>query len=134
RCPGARDQDRRRRLCAYSRNDRTPLQLVLELNADGTDYTTHGDFLENDFTVNWQQLRMVLEDADDKRTRRQLLEDWPPDYAAPCDTTLYNWLLHAVELGLVRQEGTGRKTDPFRYWLPDKDVAWNADTVHEIIA
>ena len=69
----------------------------------------------------------------DKRTRRQLLEDWPPDYAAPCDTTLYNWLLHAVELGLVRQEGTGRKTDPFRYWLPDKDAAWKADPVHEFL-
>jgi hypothetical protein len=39
----ARSRDRRRRICAYSRYVDTPRHLVIELNADGTDYLVRTD-------------------------------------------------------------------------------------------
>jgi hypothetical protein len=130
-CAHAGDGDRRRKLLAFSRHDRTPGQRVLELNAEATDYLTHGDFTEDDFTQNWQQLRLVLEDAPDKRTRQQLLADWPADFPCPADITLWRWLQRGTGLGLIRQEGTGRKSDPFRYWLPDQEARWKQDPLWE---
>jgi len=47
-----------------------------------------------------------------------MLDDWPADYDKPDSTTLWRWLSRAVAQGVVRQEGTGRPNDPFRYWLP----------------
>ena len=35
----ARSRDRRRRICAYSRYVETPRHLIIELNADGADYS-----------------------------------------------------------------------------------------------
>jgi hypothetical protein len=29
-----------------------------------------------------------------------------------------------VELGLVAHEGTGLRSDPFRYWLPEREEHW----------
>jgi hypothetical protein len=67
-----------------------------------------------------------------KRTRQQLFDDWPADFPAPADTTLARWLKRAVALDLVRQEGTGRKNDPFRYWLPEQEAKWKEDPMYEI--
>jgi hypothetical protein len=130
-CAGA-DLDRCRKLLAFSRHAQTPAQRVIELSADGTDYLTRGDFLEDEFTQHWTCLRMVLEDAPNKRTRKQLLADWPADFAAPADMTLSRWLNRAVALGLARQEGTGRKNDPFRYWLPEQEAKWKEDPMYDI--
>ncbi len=124
-------QDRRRRILAFSRDERTPAQRVIELNAEGTDYLTRGDFQDDDFAQNWARLRMVLEDAPGKRTRRELLEDWPADFARPDESTLWRWLERALRLGLILQEGTGRKNDPFRFWLPKQEAKWKEDPMHE---
>jgi hypothetical protein len=35
--------------------------------------------------------------------------------------TVWRWLDRAVAQGLLRREGTGRKNDPFRFWLPDQE-------------
>src|SRR5207244_12251994 len=39
----ARSRDRRRRICAYSRSVETPRHLILDLNADRTDYLVPTD-------------------------------------------------------------------------------------------
>src|SRR5262249_2091167 len=70
--PRALDE-RRRRLRALSRFEETPQHWVIELNAEGTDYLSHGDFQTEEFTEHWERLRMVLEDAPRKRTRQELL-------------------------------------------------------------
>jgi hypothetical protein len=124
-------QDRRRRILAFSRDERTPAQRVIELNAEGTDYLTHGDFHDDDFAQNWSRLLMVLEDAAGKRTRRQLLEDWPADFPRPEESTLWRWLQRAARLGLILQEGSGRKNDPFRFWLPRREDQWKEDPMFE---
>jgi hypothetical protein len=130
-CSHATENDRRRRLLAFSRHDETPRQLVIELNPEGTDYLTHGDFEADEFLQSWDRLRMVLEDASDKRTRRQILDEWPADFPPPSDITLWRWLQRAAALGLITQEGSGRRTDPFRYWLPSQEARWRADPLYE---
>jgi AAA domain len=118
------DADRRRRLRAYSRFEETPHQLVIELNADGTDYATHGPIAETEFLMGWERLRMVLEDASERLTRRQVRDQWPPDFERPSDMSLWRWLERAVAAGLVCRDGTGRKNAPFRYWLPGREATF----------
>jgi hypothetical protein len=68
--------------------------------------------------------REVLEDAPKKLTRPQVARRWPPDAEAPAATTLWRWLERAVAQGLILREGTGRKSDPYCYWLPGQEVKW----------
>ena len=75
-------------------------------------------------------LHGVLEDADQRLTRRQLLKHWPQDFPAPDETTLWRWLDRAVRDGRILRDGTGRKNAPYRYCLPAKAEAWRADPIH----
>ena len=36
-----------------------------------------------------------------------------------------------VAAGLVLREGSGRKTDPFRYWLAGQEDKWRQDPMYE---
>jgi hypothetical protein len=62
-----------------------------------------------------------LNDACTKLTRQEILDKWSDDYDKPETTTLWRWLSRAAAQGVVRQEGSGRPFDPFRYWLPSRD-------------
>jgi hypothetical protein len=126
---GALD-DRRRRLRAYSRFEATPRHVVLELNAEGTDYRALGDFHEDEFTQGWQRLQAVLEEAVHKLTRREILQQWPEDFEKPAPNTLWRWLQRAVAEGRVCQDGTGRKSAPFRYWLPGQVEKWKREGLY----
>jgi AAA domain len=117
--------DRRRRLVALSRFEETPRQLVIELNAAGTDYLSHGSLAEADFAGSWQVLHDLLRPADRKLTRAQPLGLWP-DEEPPEATTLYRWLRRAVAAGL-RQDGRGKGREPVRYWLPEAEQRWRKD-------
>jgi len=97
--------ERRRRLQAWSRHTETPAQLVVELNADGTDYLAHGDFQDEEFTRNWDRLRALLAAAGGKLTRKEILLDWPEGVELPNEVTLWRWLERAVAQGLVGQHG-----------------------------
>jgi hypothetical protein len=69
----------------------------------------------------------VLEDAERKLCRRDILNEWPADQPKPDDGTLWRWLDQALAAGTVRREGTGRKNDPYRYWLPGQEELWALD-------
>jgi hypothetical protein len=112
------DLDRRRRLVAFSRHEQTPRHLLIELCADGTDYAVLQSGVEASFGEGWQAGLDVLTAARIKLTRQEIMDRWSNDYAKPDATTLWRWLSRAVAQGIVRQEGTGRPHDPFRYWLP----------------
>ncbi len=113
---------RRRRLVAFSRWEETPRQLVIELNAEGTDYLCHDARSEDDFLENWEQLRAALADAPRKLTRRQVAKRWPG--GPPHGVTVWRWLDQAVAQGLVCRDGSGRKREPFRYWLREREEQW----------
>jgi hypothetical protein len=119
--PGAPD-DRRRRLRAASRFRETPAERRIELSADGTDYAVTADGEVESFAEGWAVLRLVLEDARRKLTRREVRAQWPEDYAAPSLTVLWRWLERAVAAGLAARSGSGRRRDPFRYWLPGREA------------
>ena len=65
-------EDRRRLLRAWSRHEQTPREMVIELNAEGTDYECLGDFKTEEFRQNWGQLREVLEGAPQPWTRAEV--------------------------------------------------------------
>ncbi len=130
--PGYADS-RRRIVRGYSRFQETPRQLLLELNDAGDDYLVlEVDDNEDDFRQYWDVLRMVLDDARRPLNCRQILDDWPDDYPKPADRTLFRWMAKAVQLGLVRQEGTGRKGDAYRYWLPGAEKKWEDDPIYQL--
>jgi hypothetical protein len=125
--------DRRRRLLGFSRFAETPADRVLELNAEGTDYVSLGDLAELEFIRGWPMLRLVLTGARDKLTRREILDEWPPDQERPSDTTLWRWLERAAARNLLLREGAGHRTEPFRYWLKEKEAVWHSDPVWELL-
>jgi hypothetical protein len=127
------DDDRRRRLRAASRFRETPRRQVCEWTADGRDYQTLGDFKEDAFTQNWDVLRIVLEDAMRKLKRKEILEQWPPDYPRPDATSLWHWLEQGVSRGMIQRDGTGRRNAPFRYWLAEREEQWKKDPMYVFV-
>jgi AAA domain len=113
------ENDRRRRLNAFSRHEDTNRRLLVELSADGTDYLVHDCQMGEPADAGcWHVLNLVLEDALERLTQKQIMEEWPDDYPKPDHSTLYRALQHGVQLGLVEVAGQGRRSKPFRYWLP----------------
>jgi hypothetical protein len=126
------DPDRRRRLVAFSRYDETPRHLLMELEADGSDYTLLQTGPDETLPDNWQGVLSVLDEAYTKLTRSEILANWPEDFQKPDASTLYRWLDRAVAQGQVRQQGSGLRRDPFRYWLPERDELMRPDNgTHE---
>jgi hypothetical protein len=120
------DTDRRRRLLALSRFDDTPRELVIELNADGTDYQASGSFADEEFAAHWHLLEGLLRQTDRKLSREEILTAWPAE-ERPDAGTVYRWLRRAVQEGRLRQDGLGKRKDPFRYWLPENEERWRKD-------
>jgi hypothetical protein len=122
----ASDTDRRRRLVAFSRFPETPRQLVIEWTADGTDYLGHGTFQEEEFNRSWEILRRLLEQAPRKLNRVEIHKAWPMK-PAPDLSSVTRWLEQAVSAGLALGDGQGRRSHPYRYWLPGKEAIRSQD-------
>ena len=117
-------EDRRRRLQAWSRYEETPRQLVIELNADGSDYAALGDFQDEEFTSNWDRLRTVLLEATGKMTRREILSAWPSEWDAAGGGEPVSLAGPGGAAGLICQSGAGKKSNSYRYWLPGQEEVW----------
>jgi hypothetical protein len=124
--------DRRRVLRGFSRYDETPRELVIELNAEGTDYAVLGDVTQDEFKVSWARVKAALTGAPARLTRREIAARWPDDDQPPSGTSLRRWLTEAVERGLLRCEGPGTREAPLRYWLPETEEAWKADPMYRL--
>lgn len=123
----AADDDRRRRLLSWSRYEQTLRQRVLELTPDGLDYVSRGDFAQQEYADSWELLQQVLWSGTQKLTRQEIYQRWPKGERRPSDATLGRWLQRAVAQGQVRCDGTGRRGDPFYYWLPAHEELWASD-------
>jgi hypothetical protein len=127
---------RARRLRAWSRYQGTPQNLLMELTPDGGDYQAVDEAKESEADIPAslpEGLRLVLEGADRKLTRQEILDGWLPDFLpAPDGGTLCRWLLRAAEQGQVCREGSGRRNDPFRYWLAEQEQVWRQHPFYEI--
>jgi hypothetical protein len=124
RAAGVGMADRRRWLRAVSRYPQTQAGVFIELATDGRDYAVLAapDSAADAFAAGWPALRGVLTDTWQRLTRRELLEEWPDDHPTPGRTQLADWLERAVAAGCVARQGTGRRKDPYRYWLPGREV------------
>ena len=87
----------------------------------------------DDYLANWDHLRGVLEDAPQKLTRHDILDEWPADFDKPGITALRNWLDRALALGAIVCAGSGRKKDPFRYWLPEREAVWKQAPLYDLL-
>lgn len=81
---------------------------------------------DESFAAGWEGLRLVLEDAPQKLTVHDILCEWPEDCDKPSRTALWKWLQRALATGSIAVEGAGRKSDPYRYWLPAREAHWRA--------
>jgi hypothetical protein len=133
RHPGGDPLTRRRRLFSFSRHPVTPRLLTMELDESGTTYSLVPETVEDQFEANWEPIRLVLADAPQKLTRQDVIAEWPAEFDQPNAATVWRRLDKAVSLGLVRCEGTGRKSDPFRYWLPEREAAWQQDPLYQVL-
>jgi hypothetical protein len=122
------EADRRRRLIALSRFEETPRQLVVELNAEGTDYVSHGSGAEVEFADQWRLLQDILRPAPCKLTRSAIVDQWPTA-DRPDPATIYRGLSRAVQAGLLCHDGDGTRTSPFRYWLEENEERWRLDPI-----
>ncbi len=120
-------EDRRRRLRAFSRFPETLPNHVIELNATGTDYVSHGSAEKEFLARNWPGLQTVLTVTRRKLTRPEILEAWPAEQERPSSQTLWRWLERAVSDGRVKRDGRGTSDDPYRYWLPGQMEVWFRD-------
>jgi hypothetical protein len=113
---GGRDvlTDRRRRLEAWSRFEQTPRRLLIELNAEGTEYLVCPEppAAESDAEAD---VLAVLEAAG-PLTREEVLARWPGE-RPPAVTTLCRLLDRAVARGRLCRTGRGRRNDPYRYTI-----------------
>jgi hypothetical protein len=118
--PACQPQDRRRKLFAWSRYDQTPRERVIELSSDGTDYfESRFDSPEDRNQEYLEIVQHLLANPPRQLTRQQLLTHWPADLPTPHPTMLWKALTRALKRGQLLQEGSGRKSDPFRYYLPE---------------
>jgi hypothetical protein len=114
RHPGGDPFTRWRKVFGWSRYDKTPRQLLIELSPDGTRYERLADG-PDDFHAHREVVRVLLGSAAGPLTRQQIWAAWPENVARPHEATLWRWLDRAVELGLAVRVGKGTKTEPFRY-------------------
>jgi hypothetical protein len=126
----AASPDRRRVLYGYSRHERTPNDLVVELNPEGTEYACLGTLEDMDFAAAWDVLRAAFEGAHTKLTRAEVAARRPAGEAWPGDGLLLRRLGQAVSRGVLLREGTGRKGSPHRFWLPGQEEKWKHDPLH----
>lgn len=124
---GGNLDSRARRFFCLSRLAETPRHFRFELNADGADYRVLPAADDDAFDEQWDVLRMVLEDAPQKLTRFDILDEWPDDFAKPAKSTLADWLRRAVAANWVQVEGNGRRANPFRYWLAATEARWREE-------
>ena len=114
--PNETQHPNRRWLRCRGRLDGLVGERLIELNAEHTDYCALDPAAE-DLTNGWSVIEWVLNDADKKYTRADILRSWPEMREKPHPVSLWKWLEQAVSEGRLQRDGEGRPHKPFRYWL-----------------
>jgi hypothetical protein len=112
----------RRKLIGLSRHEETPTRVYYQWEPASGKFAKLDDPHGKQFRDNWSQLKAILSKRKQQAsTHQELLMDWPPDHDKPAACVLYEWLSRATDEKLVRRSGSGRKTDPYRFRLPNQD-------------
>jgi hypothetical protein len=119
-----KSDDHRRLIQAESRRPEAPARLAYEWDRTTGEFRVVPDPRERQFEENWQAVLAVLQSRTAALTHKEVRECWPADADRPSETTLYDWLNHAVAKSLLRREGKGTRMSPWRYRLPNADDAY----------
>lgn len=111
----------RRLLFAQSRRDDTPSRHSYEWDVSTGRFRAVPDPKERQFAENWQAVVAVLTGRTGAITHREIRQLWPEEAERPSETTLYDWLNLAHTKKMIRREGRGCKSDPWRYRLETED-------------
>jgi hypothetical protein len=110
----------------------TPRHLILELNADGSDYVVRTDAAGTPLVQPWPEMQHILAGASDKLTQQMILERWPAEGDAPDRSTLSRWLRRAAQQGMICCSRRGYRSDPFLYWLLGREpLLWPGNNASE---
>jgi len=119
RVPPGDPATRRRELHGIGRYPETPRRLLLEMNADATDYAVLAEPPPGDpgFAAALAHLCAVLGGSPTPLSRHEILARWPVGVPAPAAVTLWRWLERACTMNVLLRQGEGNKADAFRYGL-----------------
>lgn len=124
--PGPGQNERRRRLLAWSRHEETPHDVTIELSADGREYYECPSTQEDEVQQAISTVVDILKSVGQPLSRRQIQERWP-GLDRPDQTTLWRWLERGVQRGQFKSAVTGGKGSPLIYSLPGVDAPWRPD-------
>jgi hypothetical protein len=112
----AGDDNRRRRLLAWSRHEATPRRLLVELSADGTNYA----MVEEDEPATAEVVRTVLAVVGSAPglSAAEVAARWPADGPVRSERSVGRWLAELTLEGRLRRRGRGHRFSPYRYELP----------------
>jgi hypothetical protein len=102
----------------------------MRLGRAATDYQVLSGAVDCGLEAGWPTLKLDLQHAPQKLTREDILAEWPIEQRRPKALTLWRWLSRAVELGQLACEGAGHRSDPLRYWLPEREEEWKQDAIY----
>lgn len=108
----AESTDRRRRLLAWSRYDRTPRELIISMTADGKNFVPD-DGEDGPGPVDLVVLRLLRDEPG--LSFREILRLWPRDTPRPSPTALHRCLSRLLDEGRLSRRGSGSRYSPFRY-------------------
>ena len=121
RCGKLKSDAHRRLIHAQSRRAETPARLAYEWDPATGAFAEATDPRDWQFEENWQTVRGILEGRGGAITHKEIAEFWPDDSAKPSKVTLYSWLNLAFGRKLVRRDGQGTNTNPWRYRVENAD-------------
>jgi hypothetical protein len=121
-----RKADTRRTLTTYSRFEETPGELVLSYDPDhpARVYQAIGTKADAKAADRSEIIDELLPDEPPGSTVEEIASAWPQDgnIAKPSAKTLRRDLKAAVQKEQLRQQGTGKKNDPERFWRAKNSI------------
>jgi hypothetical protein len=110
-------ESRKRVITAYGRDDETPPELVIELDATTNEYRSLGDRKGARLEEAKRTVLKLLPSEAPGMTLEEIKENWGVD-EFPRKGTMLNILAEGADRGEWTRVGEGRKGSPYRYFVP----------------
>ena len=108
---------RKRVITGYGRDDETPAELVIDLDATTNEYCGLGDRKGMRREEIKRTLATVLPRERPGMTEKEITEAWPDDQK-PTKAAMLEALAEGTDRGNWTRDGTGKKGSPYRYFVP----------------
>jgi hypothetical protein len=112
-------RSRKRVITGYGRDDETPAELVIELDATTNEYCGLGDRKGMRREEIKRTVATVLPTERPGLTLDEIKEAWPDD-ETPTKAAMLEALAEGAERGDWTRDGTGKKGSPYRYFVPSE--------------